>query len=62
MEGKRVDISKSYETEDRKTCMYCKSTQLERIPRPKAVKIFLGWLPLKRYICYNCVSKQYRFS
>lgn len=41
-------------------CPKCKKGSLtERVRRPILVKILLGWLPLKRYRCYQCYKKTY---
>jgi hypothetical protein len=43
-------------------CKHCHKASLSRIHRSAFVKMFLFWLPLKRYICYRCHRKTYRWS
>lgn len=43
------------------TCNSCKNN-MSRIKRGGFVKTFLFFLPLKRYACYNCRTKTYRWS
>ena len=43
------------------TCRTCKS-DMSRIKRGYLVKMFFPWLPLKRYTCYNCLTKTYRWA
>jgi hypothetical protein len=40
-------------------CWKCKSTLDRRVPRSTLVKVFLFWLPLRRYFCYGCMKKRY---
>jgi hypothetical protein len=41
-------------------CPKCKHGVLdERVPRGFLVKYLLGFLPLRRYICYACFKKSY---
>lgn len=42
------------------TCRKCK-TQLSRIKRSNLAKFFLFGLPFKKYICYKCSRKTYRW-
>jgi hypothetical protein len=42
-------------------CRVCNNS-LSRISRGALVKTFLSWLPLKRYVCYRCQRKTYRWS
>jgi len=43
-----------------KQCPKCRKGLLdERVPRAKLVKRFLGFLPLKRYLCRKCMRKTY---
>jgi DNA-directed RNA polymerase subunit RPC12/RpoP len=46
-------------TRRRMLCPKCKHGILDRIPRGTVVKSFLGFLPLRRYICYRCFRKVY---
>jgi len=43
-------------------CKRCNNTSVSRIPRGPLVKLFLFWLPLKRYVCYRCHRKSYRWK
>jgi len=43
-------------------CGKASSTDLERIPRGFLIKIFLFWLPLKRYKCMKCRRKKLVFK
>ena len=58
--NKEDDLIKS----DKKTyqCPKCKSEFDARVRRSSFVKIFLFWLPLRRYACYNCKRKFYVWS
>jgi len=40
-------------------CRKC-GTELTRIPRTIFMKTVLFWLPVKNYICYCCLRKQWR--
>lgn len=40
-------------------CRRCKTPLEDRVPRGFIVKYFLGFLPLRRYICYRCFRKPY---
>lgn len=41
-------------------CPKCKHGVLEdRVPRGFFVKYVLGFLPLRRYMCYTCLKKSY---
>lgn len=40
-------------------CPRCKSQLDSRVPRSFFVKKFLFFLPLKRYVCYQCQRKHY---
>ncbi|MDN5287826.1 MAG: hypothetical protein JWR38_4100 [Mucilaginibacter sp.] len=42
-------------------CRRCK-TSVSRIPRGPLVKFAFFWLPLKKYVCYRCHRKTYRWS
>lgn len=42
-------------------CRGCKAS-ISRIKRGPFVKTFLFWLPIKRYVCYRCNRKTYRFD
>jgi hypothetical protein len=42
------------------TCRNCK-TQLSRIKRSDLAKFFLFGLPFKKYICYKCSRRTYRW-
>jgi hypothetical protein len=42
------------------TCRNCK-TRLSRIKRSGFAKFFLLGLPFKKYICYKCSRKTYRW-
>lgn len=42
-------------------CPRCRAGELDtRIPRPALMKLFFGWLPIRRYQCNNCQAKVYR--
>ena len=43
-------------------CKHCRKASLSRIQRGAIIKAFFSWLPLKRYICYRCHRKTYRWS
>nr|MBB6140635.1 ribosomal protein L37AE/L43A [Mucilaginibacter sp. X5P1] len=43
-------------------CPRCKNELDARIRRGFWVKTFLFWLPIKRYICYNCQRKLYKLN
>jgi hypothetical protein len=44
----------------RRQCPKCRKGLLdERVPRAALVKTFLGFLPLKRYLCRKCMRKTY---
>ncbi|MEN0052757.1 MAG: hypothetical protein AAGC65_03775 [Mucilaginibacter sp.] len=43
-------------------CKRCHKASLSRIHRSPFVKMFLFFLPLKRYICYRCHRKTYRWD
>lgn len=43
-------------------CPRCKSTLDARISRGKLVKTFLFWLPIKRFVCYKCNRKVYKWG
>lgn len=43
-------------------CRKCGNQNINRIPRGRFVKMFLFWLPLKKYICYRCHHKTYRWG
>jgi hypothetical protein len=43
-------------------CRRCKSELDTRVPRGPFVKTFLFWLPLKRYVCYGCYRKLYKWG
>lgn len=49
---REVSVAKN----DRK-CGYCKSDAVERIPRSGFIKTIFFWIPIRRYICYNCLHK-----
>lgn len=40
-------------------CSKCKKRLDGRVPRGRLVKMFLFWLPLKRYKCIACNRKLY---
>jgi len=40
-------------------CKKCNAPFDERIKRHRAVKFFFFFLPLKRYHCWSCNSRQY---
>lgn len=42
-------------------CRGCKSS-ISRIKRGRFVKVVLFFLPLKRYVCYKCYRKTYRWG
>ena len=43
-----------------KHCPKCKVGHLdERVHRSLPVRLFLFWLPIRRYICYRCGKKSY---
>jgi hypothetical protein len=42
------------------TCRNCK-TELSRIQRSSFVKFFLFGMPFKKYTCYKCSRKTYRW-
>lgn len=45
---------------DKSICPRCKTdTHADRVPRSWLVKLFFGWLPVKRYMCYRCKRKYY---
>lgn len=44
----------------KRTCRYCKSTGMERIPRSFIMKTLFFWLPVRRFVCYKCLKKQYK--
>lgn len=37
-------------------CGKAQRISMERIPRNFIMKVFLFWLPIKRYKCYACMS------
>lgn len=41
------------------TCKRCKRALYQRVHRGAMVKIFLFWLPLRKYLCTNCLTSQY---
>jgi hypothetical protein len=41
------------------TCKKCKHILHLRVPRGPLVKVFLFWLPLKKYFCTNCLRNRY---
>lgn len=41
------------------TCKKCKHILDLRVPRGPLVKVFLFWLPLKKYFCTNCLKSRY---
>jgi hypothetical protein len=43
-------------------CSKCKKGRLERTKRARFVKIFLFWLPIRRYKCDMCGRKVYLFN
>jgi hypothetical protein len=43
-------------------CKHCSEKLHRRIHRPVWVKLFLFWLPLKRYVCLKCFKKTYRLQ
>jgi len=46
-----------------KKCPKCETGILkERVNRPLGFKIFLFWLPFKRYQCNTCAKKTYVFG
>jgi ribosomal protein S27AE len=47
---------------DRPLCPHCKEKLRYRIQKPQLVKIFLFFLPLKRYRCINCRQSVYVFK
>ena len=61
-----IPISKNSYLEKRQKkepiCPKCKNELDARIRRGFLVKTFLFWLPIKRYICYNCHRKLYKLS
>lgn len=42
-------------------CRRCRNN-IDRIPRGGLVKLLFFWLPLKKYVCYRCHRKSYRWS
>lgn len=42
-----------------KRCRRC-GLNLERISRGKYIKLFWGWLPMRRYFCYGCLHGSWR--
>ncbi|WP_419788530.1 hypothetical protein [Mucilaginibacter sp. SP1R1] len=42
-------------------CRRC-GNKISRISRDRLVKLFLFWLPLKKYVCYRCHRKSYRWG
>jgi hypothetical protein len=46
----------------KRICPKCKQELDTRVPRGTIFKTFLFWLPVKRYICYNCQRKRYIWS
>jgi len=67
--GHNIVISMNYQDEMQEhnvvrrkalPCPKCKRANLEdRVPRALFVKMFLWYLPLRRYICYRCNRKSY---
>ena len=63
-----MTVEVKMKTDERKTttgaielaCRNCKSS-LSRIPRSGFVKFILFGMPLKKYICYKCSRKTYRW-
>ncbi len=41
------------------TCPYCGEALTSRARRGFLVKALLFWLPLKRFVCYQCKCKPY---
>jgi hypothetical protein len=40
-------------------CGKSNRTDLERVSRGALVKVFLFWLPLKKYKCYKCMRNRW---
>jgi hypothetical protein len=54
------DSSSKVERIELHDCPKCKHGVLEdRVPRGFFVKYVLGFLPFRRYVCYNCLKKSY---
>ncbi|MDN3547128.1 hypothetical protein [Mucilaginibacter aquaedulcis] len=49
-------------THEAPLCKHCRKASLNRIHRGSFVRTYLFFLPLKRYICYRCHRKTYRWS
>jgi len=43
-------------------CGQTSGLDLKRVHRGRLVKIFFGWLPLKRYKCYKCMRTRYQLK
>ncbi|AYL95042.1 hypothetical protein [Mucilaginibacter celer] len=56
-----IRITPSEQKNNTLTCRSCKS-ELSRIPRSGFVKFFLFGMPVKKYICYKCSRKTYRWA
>ena len=54
------DEKKDNRPKNNTACKYCKSPSIERIPRGTFVKVFFSYLPVRHFICYNCLRKQYK--
>ncbi|MDR6944567.1 hypothetical protein [Mucilaginibacter pocheonensis] len=62
-DGPRIaSINPKQVTTNHGHCRYCGNTNLTRIPRGRFVRRFLFWLPLKKYVCYRCHHKTYRWG
>lgn len=59
-----INEKHSFEKKLRKAliCPRCKNEVDTRIHRGFIVKTLFFWLPLKRYICYGCRRKTYKWD
>jgi hypothetical protein len=46
----------------RRTCEHCNKGYHFRVRRGFLVRTFLFWLPVRRYLCTNCLKQHYVFG
>ena len=54
-----MEAPKKYKKEK---CDHCEREYQLRVKRGFLVKTFLFWLPVKRYLCGNCMKHYYVYS
>lgn len=57
-------LSPRHESTDEQHVVLCKkcNKELERVNRDSFVRVFLSWLPLKKYFCTRCLRSRYVFG